>query len=213
MMVQNQSHLGEGSVIPTNPHHTPTFIQPSTQPQKTQQHRNPKRKDTRVPQPSDPTKNVVDKAVHKELGNSLVRVATTTSSLEVKQDSGNINKTQFKASPNESSSPETNSGGGPRCQETMGDTIAQTSFHDGNVSAGEEVYVAEQEVTEEVVGVINTAKLIVDAAQDSDATIVSTATTTTATIKTVNDITLAQALEEMKTTKPKKKGVVIQELG
>ncbi|GKA10522.1 hypothetical protein Tco_0689955 [Tanacetum coccineum] len=29
-----------------------------------------------------------DKAVHKELGNSLVRVATTTSSLEVKQDSG-----------------------------------------------------------------------------------------------------------------------------
>nr|GEX21543.1 hypothetical protein [Tanacetum cinerariifolium] len=42
----------------------------------------PKRKDTQVPQPSGPTKFVVDEAIHKELGDSLVRVATTTSSLE-----------------------------------------------------------------------------------------------------------------------------------
>ncbi|GKB52797.1 hypothetical protein Tco_0903550, partial [Tanacetum coccineum] len=41
----------------------------------------------------------------------------------------------------------------------------------------------------------------------------SAATTTTATINTVDDITLAQALEEMKSTMPKKKGIVIQELG
>ncbi|GJT45292.1 hypothetical protein Tco_0954007 [Tanacetum coccineum] len=34
----------------------------------------------------------------------------------------------------------------------------------------------------------------------------SVATTTTATIKTIDDITLAQALEEMKSTKPKMKG-------
>ncbi|GKB29853.1 hypothetical protein Tco_0869254 [Tanacetum coccineum] len=51
-----------------------------------------------------------DEAVHKELGDSLVRAATTASSLEAEQDSG----------------------GGPRCQETMGDTIAQTRFE--NVS-------------------------------------------------------------------------------
>ncbi|GJY72658.1 hypothetical protein Tco_0476361 [Tanacetum coccineum] len=121
MVVQNQSQLGEGSAIPTDPHHTPTFIQPSTQPQKTQQPRKPKRKDTQVPQPSDPIENVADEAVHKELGDSLVRAATTASSLEAEQDSGNINKTQSKATPNES-----NSGGGPWCQETIGDTIAQT---------------------------------------------------------------------------------------
>nr|GEU67100.1 hypothetical protein [Tanacetum cinerariifolium] len=58
------------------------------------------------------------------------------------------------------------------------------------------------------VEVINTAKLIIDVAQDSAAgdivstasavTTVSTATTTTATITTVDDITLAQALEEIK---------------
>ncbi|GJY31964.1 hypothetical protein Tco_0415459 [Tanacetum coccineum] len=50
------------------------------------------------------------KTVHKELGDSLVRAATTASSLEAEQDSG----------------------GGPRCQETMGDTISQTRFE--NVS-------------------------------------------------------------------------------
>ncbi|GKF06581.1 hypothetical protein Tco_0037249 [Tanacetum coccineum] len=101
MVVQNQSQLGEGSAIPTDPHHTPTFIQPSTQPQKMQQPRKPKRKDTQVPQPR--------------------RAATTASSLEAEQDSGNINKTQSKATPNESSSLRTTSGGGPRCQKTIGD--------------------------------------------------------------------------------------------
>ncbi|GJX54049.1 hypothetical protein Tco_0282418 [Tanacetum coccineum] len=94
--------------------------------------RKPKRKDTQVPQPSDPSDNVADEAVHKELGDSLVRAATTASSLEAEQDSGNITKTRSKATPNESSSLGTTSGGGPRCQETIGDTIAQTRFE--NVS-------------------------------------------------------------------------------
>ncbi|GJS08907.1 hypothetical protein Tco_0365703 [Tanacetum coccineum] len=49
--------------------------------------RKPKRKDTQVPQPSGPTNIVADEAVHKELGDSLVRAATTTSSLEAEEDS------------------------------------------------------------------------------------------------------------------------------
>ncbi|GJX31431.1 hypothetical protein Tco_0241286 [Tanacetum coccineum] len=73
-----------------------------------------------------------DEAIHKGLGDSLVRAATTASSLEAKQDSGNITKTQSKATLNEFSSLGTTSGGGPRCQKTMGDTIAQTRFE--NVS-------------------------------------------------------------------------------
>ncbi|GJU45500.1 hypothetical protein Tco_1202766 [Tanacetum coccineum] len=121
-----------GSTIPTDPHHTPTFIQPSPQPQMIQQPRKPKRKDTQVPHPSDPIKNVTDEAVHKELGDSLVRAATTASSLEAEQDSGNINKTQSKVTPNESSSLGTTSCGGPKSQETIRDTIAQTRFE--NVS-------------------------------------------------------------------------------
>ncbi|GJX98090.1 putative ribonuclease H-like domain-containing protein [Tanacetum coccineum] len=55
-----------------------------------------------------------DKVVHKERGDSLLRVATTASSLEAKHDNGNIAKTQSKATPNESSSLRTTSGGGPR---------------------------------------------------------------------------------------------------
>ncbi|GKC65584.1 uncharacterized mitochondrial protein-like protein [Tanacetum coccineum] len=78
------------------------------------------------------TSVIIYEAVHKELGDSLVRAATTVSSLEAEQDSGNITKTRSKATPNESSSLGTTSGGGPRCQETMGDTIAQTRFE--NVS-------------------------------------------------------------------------------
>ncbi|GJY83138.1 hypothetical protein Tco_0496514 [Tanacetum coccineum] len=296
----------------------------------------PKRKDTQVPQPSDPIKSVADEAVHKELGDSLVRAATTASSLEAEQNNGNINKTKSKATPNESSSLGTTSSGGPRCQETMRDTIAQTRFKsvskhsndsllardntlrsdkdrlkldelmalcttlqnmvldlektkttqdneiaslkrrvkklekknrsrthklkrlykvgltarlessDNEESLGEdaskqgrintidadekitlEVAVKdvnnEVNVVEEVVEVINSAKLITDAAQVSaagnvvstagDATTISDVTTTTATITTVDDITLAQALMEIKSTKPKEKRVVIQELG
>ncbi|GJU95929.1 putative ribonuclease H-like domain-containing protein, partial [Tanacetum coccineum] len=65
-----------------------------------------------------------DEAVYKELDDSLVRAATTASSLEVEQDSGNIIKTQSKATPNEAGSHGTTSVGGLRRQETMRDTIA-----------------------------------------------------------------------------------------
>nr|GEU47575.1 hypothetical protein [Tanacetum cinerariifolium] len=86
----------------------------------------PKRKDIEIPQSSSPTKNVADEVVNKEMDDSLERAATIAASLDVKQDSGNINKTQSKVTPNEPSSPGTSSGGDPRRQETIGDTIAQT---------------------------------------------------------------------------------------
>ncbi|GKF93099.1 hypothetical protein Tco_0279818, partial [Tanacetum coccineum] len=85
-----------------------------------------------VNQPSDPIESVTDEAVHKDLDDSLERDATTTSSLEAEQDSSNITKTRSKATPNESSSQGADSSGGPMCQETIGDTVAQTRFE--NVS-------------------------------------------------------------------------------
>ncbi|GJT07197.1 putative ribonuclease H-like domain-containing protein [Tanacetum coccineum] len=118
------------------------------------------------------------------MASAIIWAATTTSSLEAEQDSG----------------------AGPRCQETIGDTIAlleslgedaskqgridaidadeeitlvsvqnvDEEMFDVNVLDGEEVFVAEQEVAankeneevnvvEEVVEVINSAKLITDA--------------------------------------------------
>ncbi|GJZ57799.1 putative ribonuclease H-like domain-containing protein [Tanacetum coccineum] len=99
----------------------------------------------------------------------LVRAATTASRLEAEQDSGNITKTQTKATPNESSSLGITLGGGPKCQETMGDKIAQNRFEnvskhsndlllarvmfDVDALNGEEVFVAgkNENVVEEVV--------------------------------------------------------------
>nr|GEU67326.1 retrovirus-related Pol polyprotein from transposon TNT 1-94 [Tanacetum cinerariifolium] len=112
----------------------------------------PTRKVTQVPQPSDPMKHVVDEAVHKELGDSLVKAAIIASSLKAEQDSG-----------------------------------------------GEGVFVLEQEVVKDVND--NVIEEVVNAAQES------TATTTITTKK----LTLAQALEALKTSKPKVKWIVIQE--
>ncbi|GJW90338.1 hypothetical protein Tco_0167891 [Tanacetum coccineum] len=106
MVVQEPAEMGEGSANPTDPHHTPTIIQPSPQPQKKQKPRKPKRKDTQIPQSSGPTEHVTDEAVYTKLDDSLLRAATTASSLEAKQHSG----------------------GGPRRQETMRDTTARTRF-------------------------------------------------------------------------------------
>ncbi|GJW96816.1 putative ribonuclease H-like domain-containing protein [Tanacetum coccineum] len=105
MVVQDQVEIGEGLANPTDPHHTPTIIQPSTsQPQRKQKPRKPKRKNTQIPQSSGPTTNVADEAVNEEMDDSLERAATTATSLNAEQDRGS----------------------GPRRQETIGDTIAQT---------------------------------------------------------------------------------------
>nr|GEY82422.1 putative ribonuclease H-like domain-containing protein [Tanacetum cinerariifolium] len=61
-------------------------------------------------------------------GDSLVRATTTAESLEAEQDSGNINKTQTKATSNELSSQGTSLGDGPRCQDTIGDTSTHTRY-------------------------------------------------------------------------------------
>ncbi|GKB86963.1 hypothetical protein Tco_0959235, partial [Tanacetum coccineum] len=107
---------------------TPIITQPLTtsQPKKTQKPKKPKRKNTEVPQPNGSTEPVANEVVNDEMDDSLVRAATITSSLEAEYDSGNIFKTRSKATPNEAGSQGTTSGGGPRCQETMRDTIAQT---------------------------------------------------------------------------------------
>ncbi|GJW66952.1 uncharacterized mitochondrial protein-like protein [Tanacetum coccineum] len=252
----------------------------------------PKRKDTHVPQPSDPIENVVNEVVYKDLTDSLVRAATTASSLEAEKDSGNINKTQSKTTPNESSSQRTKSSGGPWCQKTMGDTIAQTRFesvskhsndsllargntlrsdkdrlkldelmafcttlqnrvldlektkttqHNEIASLKRRVKKLEKKnrsrthrlkrlykvaLTARVESSNNEESLGEDASKqgridainaDEEITLVSVHDVNVSAgeevfATTVDDITLAQVLEEMKITKPKKKWVVIQEL-
>ncbi|GKB57713.1 hypothetical protein Tco_0913899 [Tanacetum coccineum] len=187
MLVQNQ--MGEGSAMPTNPQHTPTFIQPSPPPQKTQKPRKPKGKDTQVPQPSGPTDIVADEAVHKELGDRLVRAATTASSLEAEQDSVGLTA-RVESSRDEEDLGEDASKQKRRINAIDADediTLvnvqddADNEMFDVDTLNDDEVFVAEQEVANE---------------KDDD-----------------GEITLTQALIEMKSTKPKVKWVVIQEPG
>ncbi|GJX14042.1 hypothetical protein Tco_0205800 [Tanacetum coccineum] len=217
--------MGEGLAIPTDPHHTPTIIESSTQPQKTQKPNKPKRKDTQVPHPSGPIDIVVDETVHKELGDSLVRAATTASSLEAEHDSGNITKTRSKAIPNESSSLRTTLGDGPRHQKTMGDTIAQTSLQQRVLdlektkktqqneiaSLKRRVKNLEQKKRSRTHGLKRLHKVgisrRVESSGDEDKQEVAAKDVNL----TIDEVTLAQALAVLKSVKPKVKSVVIQE--
>nr|GEX21644.1 reverse transcriptase domain-containing protein [Tanacetum cinerariifolium] len=177
-----------------------------------------------VSKPSGSTESVVDKVVHKELGDRLVRAATTASSLEAEQDYGC----------------------GLGCQETIGDATAQTRVlelektkttqqneidslkrrvkklekrnrsrthklkrlykvsltaraGDEKSLGSEEVFVTVEEFVKDVNE--NVVEEVVNATKDS------TATTTI----TTKEITLAQALKALKTSKPKVKGILIQD--
>ncbi|GJV69136.1 putative reverse transcriptase, RNA-dependent DNA polymerase [Tanacetum coccineum] len=78
---------------------------------------------------SGPIHLVADETVIKEWEDRMERAATTASSLEAEQDSGNINRTQSMATLNESFPQGTDSGSGPRCQDTiLGGAEAQIRF-------------------------------------------------------------------------------------
>ncbi|GKE75300.1 hypothetical protein Tco_1537341 [Tanacetum coccineum] len=140
MVIQNQSKLVKGSAMPTDPHHTPTILQLSSQPQKTQKPRKPKKKDTQVVVPGS----------KKPWGILLLKLDD-----------------------------------------------ADNEMFDVNALNGEYVFVAGQNE--------NVVKEVVDAAK------VSTAATTVTL--TTEEIALAQALEALKTSKPKVKEIVFQEPG
>ncbi|GJV26100.1 ribonuclease H-like domain-containing protein [Tanacetum coccineum] len=155
-------------------------------------------------------------AIHKEFGDSLVRAATTASNLEAEQDSG----------------------GGPRCQETMGDTIAQTRFEKvskhsndlllarGNTLRSDEDRLKVNELMELCTNLqkkvfdlekikttqANEIATRVESSGDEE-NLVSAAglqvsvTPTTTAATTIEEITLAQALQKMKSSTPKAKGV------
>ncbi|GKD64530.1 hypothetical protein Tco_1306638 [Tanacetum coccineum] len=184
----------------------------------------PKRKDTQIPQSSGPTKHVADEVVYKELDDSLVRAATTTSSLEAEQDS-----------------------------ETMGDTVAQTRFENVSKLSNDPLIarVLDLEKTkttqaEEIVslkGRVNkleqkkrsrTHRLkrinaidddeditLVNDKDDADMFDVNTLTADDVLAKqevaakdvnlTVDEVTLAQALAALKSVKPKVKANVVEE--
>ncbi|GKE12647.1 hypothetical protein Tco_1416198 [Tanacetum coccineum] len=193
IVVHNQEEMGEGSTMPTDPHHTPIITQPSTsQPQRKQRHRKPKRKDTKIPQFSVPSDNVADEAVNEEMDDSLVRATTTPTGLDAEHDRGNIDKTRSKAILNEPSL---------KLKELMDfcTKLQQRGSYDDDIMfdvsdlAGEEVFVSKQRVPDSKKD--DVVSTVVDAAQ------VNTVATTVK-LKSAKPTTATS-------TSPKDKGLVI----
>ncbi|GKF05063.1 hypothetical protein Tco_0035731, partial [Tanacetum coccineum] len=86
-MLAPQVVEGEGSGQPTKPQNTLTTASPS--------HIEP------IPISSGPTTLLADKTVHEERGDNEERDATTATSLDAEQGSGNINRAQSMATLNE----------------------------------------------------------------------------------------------------------------
>ncbi|GKE68517.1 hypothetical protein Tco_1526589 [Tanacetum coccineum] len=168
----------------------------------------PKKKDTQVPQSSVPSDNVADEAVYKELDDSLVRAATNASSLEAKQDSvpkellqvvvPSVKKPWGIQLLNEASSQGTTSGGGPKRQKTMGDTIAQTRFENVSKLSNDPLLAIESSRDEEDLGedASKQGRRIHDIDADEDITL----------FNEDNEI-----FDVLKSAKPKADKVVIQE--
>nr|GFA38366.1 hypothetical protein [Tanacetum cinerariifolium] len=138
-------------------------------------------------------------AINEAMDGSLERAATIASSLKAEQDSGNINKTQSKATLNEPSFIGTISGSGPRCQETMRDTIAQTRVLDlentktTQALENESLKKRVKKLKKKQRGVCFTEVPLKEV----------NVAAVTATTATIDNITLAKALTELKSAKPK----------
>ncbi|GJV07892.1 hypothetical protein Tco_1345548 [Tanacetum coccineum] len=219
-----------------------------------------------------------DEAVNEKMDDSLVRAATTATSLDAEQDKGNINKTRSKATLNKPSSLGTSSGNTLRSgkdrlklKELMElctnlqtrvldlKTTKTTQSNDiaslkrrfkklerrnksrthrlkrlyigriADIDASEDIYLVNVQTDEDMFGVneldgdeviiesvdvVNTAEEKRSVVEEvTTVTIPVSAVTTTTTTTTITDveITLGQAPAELKSAKPKAKGVVIQE--
>nr|GEW06121.1 hypothetical protein [Tanacetum cinerariifolium] len=130
---------------------------------------------TQVPQPSGSTNNVADEAVHKELGDCLVRIATTASSLEAKQDSARVKSSDKESSGEDASKQERWIDAKDQDEDiTPVNVQDDVEMFDVDDLGGEEVFVTKQQVV-----------------------------STTATTVTIEELSLAQALKALNTSKPK----------
>ncbi|GJU99887.1 hypothetical protein Tco_1329158 [Tanacetum coccineum] len=94
MLVQGLIIQGEGSTIPIESHHTPTGATSTSQPPLSLPSRIPTRQESEFPQPRSPTQTpAADKAASTCMDVRHEGAATTVSSLDVGQGSGNIDKT------------------------------------------------------------------------------------------------------------------------
>ncbi|GJU49690.1 putative ribonuclease H-like domain-containing protein [Tanacetum coccineum] len=211
MVVQAQEEIGEGLVMPTDPYHTPIITQPSSsQPQRKQKSRRSKRKDTEVPHPSDPI-NVADKDVNEEPSMQLKELmdfytkfqqrvldlenTKTAQAQEITSLKLRVKKLEKKGGSRTHKLRRLYKVGEEIHDIDADEDITLENVHDAemfdvNDLHGDEVFVEKEVPVKEVsvVGKVNTASI---------------ATTVSAATITEDEITLAQAVTELKSVKPK----------
>nr|GEW54095.1 copia protein [Tanacetum cinerariifolium] len=131
MLVTKQVFQGEGPTSPVGTQHTPTIIESSPHLQNVSITYRKTRTKTgrmviRIPQ-SNVASSATDEAITKEMHDGLGMATATASSLAAEQGSGNISKTQTKATPSGLSSPRTSLEGSLGCHFTTRDSPVQAS--------------------------------------------------------------------------------------
>ncbi|GJU15668.1 hypothetical protein Tco_1143634 [Tanacetum coccineum] len=201
MLVQAHEEMGEGSEIPTDPHYTPTITQPSSsQPQRKQKFRKSKKKNTEVPQPGGSTENVPDENVSTTSNDPLLSGEDRLKLTELMDLYTNLQKKVLDlekaktVQDNEIASLKKKVRKLERRNKsrTLGLKRLRKVGSARRVESFDEASLDEQEV--EVEKVVSTAEVTIESA----------------TTTTIDELTLAQILIEIKAAKPKVKGVMIQ---
>nr|GEW14484.1 hypothetical protein [Tanacetum cinerariifolium] len=233
MMVQAQEEMGEGTEVPY-PQHTPIIIQPSkSQPQRKQRHRKSKRQYTVLPQTSVPTEFVSDEAVNEEMNNSFERATTIATSLDARQGRQDtmgdaVAKTSLKRRVKKLKKKQRSRSHKLKRLYKVGLSARVESYDDeglGEEDASKQERIIDDLDADEDITLINDKEMFdadkelqgeevvveQEVVADKELIVDDARVSTAATTITIDDITLAKALEAIKTLKPKIKGIVIKD--
>nr|GEY08714.1 hypothetical protein [Tanacetum cinerariifolium] len=221
MMVQPQEDMGKDSEIPIDYHHTPIVNQPSTpsQPQQKQNFKKSKKRITEVPQHSDSTHDVADGHVTitsndlllsgedrlklTELIELCTQLQSRVLALETTKANQALEIGSLKRRVKERKKKAYKKTHKPKMLYKIGSSIRVKSFEDVGLEAvvAKEVSTADPVTT---VGVKDSTAATTISVKVSVAAITSQIS--------MDEITLAKALIDLKTSKPKAKGITMQEL-
>ncbi|GJW02960.1 hypothetical protein Tco_1561816 [Tanacetum coccineum] len=210
MMVQAPEELGEGSEIPTDPQHIPTINQlSSSQPLKKQKPRKTKKQNTEVSQPSDPTQPMANETEDVEILD--LENTKTSQAAEIAKLKEKVKKLERRSKSRTS---------GLKRLRKVGRTARIESSEDEGLGAQEDASKQGRKITDldadAEVTLVNEARQrnddnlmfdtgVFDEQEVEVEKVVSNAEVTTAstTTTTVDELTLAQTLIEIKAAKPK----------
>ncbi|GJZ75580.1 hypothetical protein Tco_0640045 [Tanacetum coccineum] len=208
------------SEIPTDPHHTPIITQPSSpQPQRKQKSRKSKKNNTEVPQPSGSTDNVPDENVPTTFNDPLLSGEDRLKLTELMDLYTNLQKKVFDLEKAKTAQDREIASLKKKVKKierrnksrTLGFKRLRKVGSARRVESSDEASLGDQEDVSKQERKI--ADIDADAEEVEVEKVVSTAevTTKSATTTTVDELTLAQTLIEIKAAKPKVRGVMIQE--